>query len=167
MEVFFAFPVPVSDASLHSEQYRRSSHSAFLQPRQVPIHQTAGDDGLMEEKDPETPPRMEGEDSTTAEESEKRLAHYLRMLSDDNNANRWKAADSLGRLKDPRGTDPLIDALFDEDARVRVKVAWALGSIGDPRALAPLRQLYRIERQDQQEIIGEAIESIKRTMSGE
>jgi HEAT repeat protein len=96
-----------------------------------------------------------------------RLEHYLRMLSDENPGNRWKAADSFGRLKDPRGTGPLIDALFDEDARVRVKVAWALGSIGDPRALAPLRQLYRMERQDQQEIIGEAIEAITRTMSGE
>jgi len=122
---------------------------------------------LTEEKEPETTSRLNGEDSTTAKESEKRLAHYLRMLSDDDVANRWKAADSLGRLKDPRGTDPLIDALFDEDARVRVKVAWALGSIGDPRALAPLRQLYRIERQDQQDTIGEAIATIKRKMSGE
>jgi HEAT repeat protein len=89
------------------------------------------------------------------------------MLADDDVANRWKAADSLGRLRDPRSTDPLIDALFDDDARVRVKVAWALGSIGDPRALAPLRQLYRMERQDQQEIIGEAIDAIRRRMSEE
>ncbi len=121
----------------------------------------------MEEKDPETSSRLDGGDSTTTEESEKRLAHYLRMLSDENPGNRWKAADSLGRLKDSRGTDPLIDALFDEDARVRVKVAWALGSIGDPRALAPLRQLYRIERQDQQEIIKEAIANIKQQTSGQ
>jgi len=122
---------------------------------------------MMEEKDPKTPSRPDNEESQTAEESEKRLGHYLRMLSDENPGNRWKAADSLGRLKDPRGTGPLIDALFDDDARVRVKVAWALGSIGDPRALGPLRQLYRMERQDQQEIIGEAIESIIRTTSGE
>jgi HEAT repeat protein len=121
----------------------------------------------MEEKDPTTPSRPDREDSTTADESEERLAHYLRMLSDENPGNRWKAADSLGRLKDPRGTDPLIDALFDDDSRVRVKVAWALGSIGDPRALAPLRQLYRIENQDQQEIIGDAMATIKRKMSGE
>ncbi len=127
----------------------------------------AGDDGLMEEPDPKTPSRPDREDRATAEGSEKRLEHYLRMLSDENPGNRWKAADSLGRLGDLRATGPLIDALFDEDARVRVKVAWALGSIGDPRALAPLRQLYRIERQDQQEIIGEAIEAITRTMSGE
>ena len=121
----------------------------------------------MEGQDPKTPSHVDGENSQAAEGSEKRLGHYLRMLSDENPGNRWKAADSLGRLKDPRGTDPLIDALFDEDVRVRVKVAWALGSIGDPRALAPLRQLYRMERQDQQEIIGEAIEAITRTMSGE
>jgi HEAT repeat protein len=121
----------------------------------------------MEEQDPKTPSRPDREDSTTAEGSEQRLGHYLRMLSDENPGNRWKAADSLGRLKDPRGTGPLIDALFDDDVRVRVKVAWALGSIGDPRALGPLRQLYRMERQDQQEIIGEAIEAITRTMSGE
>jgi HEAT repeat protein len=121
----------------------------------------------MADQDPNRSLMQNGGDPEAGDESEKRLAHYLQMLSDDNVANRWKAADSLGRLKDSRGTDPLIDALFDEDARVRVKVAWALGSIGDPRALAPLRQLYRIERQDQQEIIEEAIESIKRTMSGE
>ena len=121
----------------------------------------------MEEQDPKTPSRPDREDSTTAEESEKRLAHYLRMLADENPGNRWKAADSLGRLGDSRATEPLIDALFDDDVRVRTKVAWALGSIGDPRALGPLRQLYRMERQDQQEIIGEAIEAITRTMSGE
>jgi len=110
---------------------------------------------------------MDGEESSTADESEDRLAHFLRMLLDENPGNRWKAADSLGRLKDPRGTGPLIDALFDDDARVRLKVAWALGSIGDPRALGPLRQLYRIERQDLQEIIGEAIDAITRTMREE
>ena len=87
------------------------------------------------------------------------------MLSDDNSANRWKAAESLGRLKDPRGIDPLIDTLFDEDFRVRVKAAWALGSIGDSRALAPLRQLYRMERPDQREIIDEPIAEINRKMS--
>jgi HEAT repeat protein len=119
----------------------------------------------MEEPDPKTPSRPDREDSTTADDSGERLAHYLRMLADENPGNRWKAADSLGRLRDPRSADPLIDALFDDDARVRVKVAWALGAIGDPRALAPLRQLYRMERQDQQEIIGEAIDAIRRRMS--
>jgi HEAT repeats len=124
------------------------------------------DDGLMAEEDPEQTPLTDDNGQDGSDESEQRIAYYLRMLEDDNVANRWKAAESLGRLADPRTTEPLIDALFDNDARVRTKVAWALGSIGDSRALAPLQQLYRIERQDQQEIIKEAIAMIKQRMSG-
>jgi HEAT repeat protein len=121
----------------------------------------------MADQGPGAPPLPDSGEPEQEDDTGHRFDHYLRMLSDENPGNRWKAADSLGRLGDSRATEPLIDALFDEDARVRVKVAWALGSIGDPRALAPLRQLYRMERQDQQEIIGEAIEAITRTMSGE
>jgi HEAT repeat protein len=120
----------------------------------------------MEKQDPKTPSRPDHEDSTTAEGSEERLAHYLRMLSDENPGNRWKAADSLGRLGDSRATEPLIDALWDEDAYVRKKAAWALGSIGDPRAIAPLRRLYRMETPDSQGIIEEALAEINRGMSG-
>jgi HEAT repeat protein len=58
-----------------------------------------------------------------------------------------------------------MDALFDDDVRVRGKAAWALGSMGDPRAIAPLRQLYRMERPDEREIIDEAIAEINRKMS--
>jgi len=119
----------------------------------------------MAQEDPEQNPLPDDSGAESGDESEQRIAYYLRMLADDNVANRWKAAESLGRLADPRTTDPLIDALFDDDARVRTKVAWALGSIGDPRALAPLQQLYRIERQDQREIIEEAIAMIKQRMS--
>ena len=129
-------------------------------------HPAAEDDGLMEEQDPTTPSRPESEDSTTADESEERLEHYLRMLSDENPGNRWKAADSLGRLGDLRATEPLIDALWDEDAHVRKKAAWALGSIGDPRAIAPLRRLYRMENPNSQGIIEEALAEINRRMSG-
>lgn len=121
----------------------------------------------MADQDPSTPSPDEGENPKAGEESDTRIAHYLRMLSDDNGANRWKAAESLGRLKDPRGTGPLIDALFDDDDRVRKKVAWALGEIGDRRALAPLRQLYRIEKEGQREVIEEAIARINREKSGQ
>jgi len=61
--------------------------------------------------------------------------------------------------------EPLIDTLWDDDARVRVKAAWALGMLGDPRALAPLQRLYRIERDDARDIIEEAMEMIKRAMA--
>jgi HEAT repeat protein len=119
----------------------------------------------MADKDPATTLPDDGEEPGEGDDAEKQIAHYLRMLADDNSANRWKAAESLGRLEDSRGTDPLIDTLFDEDFRVRTKAAWALGSIGDPRALAPLQQLYRMERPDQREIIAEAIAEINRKMS--
>ena len=61
--------------------------------------------------------------------------------------------------------EPLIDTLWDDDARVRVKAAWALGMLGDPRALAPLQRLYRIEREDARDIIQEAMEMIKQVMA--
>jgi HEAT repeat protein len=91
---------------------------------------------------------------------EERLAHFIRMLSDDDENNRWKAAESLGRMRDPGAVDPLIDTLWDDDTRVRLKAAWALGRIGDVRAIGPLRRLYRMENEGAQEIITEAIEEI-------
>ena len=62
--------------------------------------------------------------------------------------------------------EPLVDTLWDDDARVRTKVAWALGMLGDPRALGPLQKLYRIEREDARDIIQEAMEMIKQAMAG-
>ena len=95
---------------------------------------------------------------------EERLAHFIRMLSDDDENSRWKAAESLGRMKDPGAVEPLIDTLWDDDSRVRLKAAWALGQIGDIRALGPLRRLYRMENEGAQEIITEAIEAINLPM---
>ncbi|MFZ1128352.1 HEAT repeat domain-containing protein [Methanoregula sp.] len=90
----------------------------------------------------------------------------MERLSDDNEGTRWKAAESLGRLGDPRAVEPLIDTLWDDDARVRLKAAWALGMLGDPRALGPLQKLYRIEREDARETIQEAMEMIRQVMAG-
>jgi HEAT repeat protein len=95
---------------------------------------------------------------------EERLAHFIRMLSDDDETSRWKAAESLGRMRDPGAVEPLIDTLWDEDSRVRLKAAWALGQIGDIRAIPPLRRLYRMENEGVQEIITEAIEEINLRM---
>ncbi|MFA4859615.1 HEAT repeat domain-containing protein [Methanoregula sp.] len=96
---------------------------------------------------------------------DERLRHFIGMLSDDDEMNRWKAAEVLGRIGDTAAVAPLIDTLWDEDARVRLKAAWALGMIGDPEALRPLQRLYRMEREDAQEIIEEAIALIKRIMA--
>jgi len=95
---------------------------------------------------------------------EERLAHFIRMLADDDENSRWKAAESLGRMRDPGAVEPLIDTLWDDDSRVRLKAAWALGQIGDIRAIPPLRRLYRMENEGSQEIITEAIEEINLRM---
>jgi HEAT repeat protein len=87
------------------------------------------------------------------------------MLADDNEGNRWKAAEMLGRIGDPVAVDPLIDTLWDDDSRVRLKAAWALGQIGDQRAIHPLQRLYRMENEGAQEIITEALEEIKHQMN--
>jgi HEAT repeat protein len=103
-------------------------------------------------------PVQETGESGTGEEE--RLAHFIQMLSDDDENSRWKAAESLGRMRDLGAVEPLIDTLWDDDSRVRLKAAWALGRIGDIRARGPLRRLYRMENEGAQEIITEAIEEI-------
>jgi HEAT repeat protein len=100
-----------------------------------------------------------------ASRDDSRLAHFISLLSDDDEVSRWKAAEALGRTGDPAAVDELIGALWDDDARVRLKAAWALGEIGDRRAYAPLQRLYRMETEGAQEIIKEALETIRRTMS--
>lgn len=105
------------------------------------------------------------EENGADSENQKRLEHFILMLSDDDEVSRWKAAESLGRMGDPGAVEPLIDTLWDDDSRVRLKATWALGQIGDMRAIAPLRRLYRMENEGAQEIIAEAIEEIKRQIS--
>jgi HEAT repeat protein len=105
-----------------------------------------------------------GKNGTATEE---RLEYFIHMLTDDDEINRWKAAEALGRLGDPGAVEPLIDALWDDDSRVRLKAAWALGQVGDVRAVAPLKRLYRMEKEDMKESISEAIEEINRRISRE
>ena len=98
-------------------------------------------------------------------QNDTRLAHFIRLLSDDDEAHRWKAAETLGRMGDPRAVEELISTLWDDDARVRLKAAWALGRIGDRRAYAPLQRLYRMENETARELINEALENIRASMS--
>jgi len=123
------------------------------------------DAGEGETGDPGSGTGQRPEGDTSENGGEDTLRFYLDRLEDENEGIRWKAAESLGRLKDPAAVGPLIDMLWDEDARVRIKAAWALGQIGDPAAILPLRQLYRIENENVREIIEKAIEDIRRRMS--
>jgi len=94
-----------------------------------------------------------------------RREHFIRLLLDDDEVSRWRAAEALGRMGDPAAVEELIDTLWDDDERVRLKAAWALGRIGDPRAYAPLQRLYRMENERAQEIIKEALENIRSGMN--
>lgn len=109
-------------------------------------------------------PDPERDTSESGIRREERLGYFIRMLSDDDENSRWKAAESLGRMKDPGAVEPLIDTLWDDDSRVRLKAAWALGQIGDIRAIPALRRLYRMEKEGVQEIVAEAIEEINLRM---
>ena len=105
------------------------------------------------------------ESGKTGPGDEERLAYFIRMLADDDEVNRWKAAESLGRLGNPAAVEPLIGALWDDDSRVRLKTIWALGRIGDQRAIVPLKRLYRMEKEEMQEMISEAVEEINLQVS--
>jgi HEAT repeat protein len=107
-----------------------------------------------EESSPPTP----GDDA--------RFSHYVSMLSDEDPSRRWKAAEGLARLGDPRALGPLIAALGDRDWRVRRKAAWALGVLGDPRAVIPLRRAMLNEMDSVKEMIEEAMQEIARKGMG-
>ena len=120
----------------------------------------------MDDQEPASP--EEPEQAAGSEESREyreRLAHFIALLSDDNEGTRWKAAEMLGRIGDTDAVEELIGTLWDDDARVRLKAAWALGQIGDARAIPPLQRLYRMENEGAQEIIKEALDAINRQRS--
>ena len=65
---------------------------------------------------------------------------HLRRLKWDDLRSRLDAASSLGRYKDPRSINALIDVLNAEESNDSAKqhAAESLGKIGDPSALEPL-----------------------------
>ncbi|MEA2163048.1 MAG: twitching motility protein PilT [Thermoanaerobaculia bacterium] len=63
----------------------------------------------------------------------------IQLLRDDDWWIRISAADTLGRIKDPRAVEPLVAVLADTD--VKLAAIEALGRIGDARALPALGRL--------------------------
>ena len=118
------------------------------------------DTGIPDEETETGGPCLMQECGGSGIRKKERLAYFIRMLSNDDENNRWKTAELPGRRKDHGAFDPLIDTLRDDDSRVRLKAAWTLGRIGDTRATVPLRRLYRMENEGGAEIIKEAIEEI-------
>ena len=56
---------------------------------------------------------------------------------------RCKTIEVLGRLKDPRAVEPLIQTLKDEEWQVREKAVEILSNLGDTRMVEPLIQLLK------------------------
>jgi len=54
---------------------------------------------------------------------------------------RGRAALMLGKLRDPRAVEPLIDALDAPGYQTPLHAAESLGKLGDPRAIEPLRRM--------------------------
>ena len=82
-----------------------------------------------------------------------------RAVSDDDPNVRLSAAETLGRLQDPRAVEALIQALRqDPDPKVRAMAAWALGEIEDPAAVSALSIALRED--DDQEVRVQAAEAL-------
>jgi len=67
----------------------------------------------------------------------------IARLKDENARVRGAAAQSLGRLGDPRAVQPLIAVLADSNAEVRAAAIEALADLDDPRAIGPIAALLR------------------------
>jgi HEAT repeat protein/beta-lactamase regulating signal transducer with metallopeptidase domain len=67
----------------------------------------------------------------------------IARLKDENAGVRRAAAQSLGRLGDPRAVTALIAVLADSDAEVRAQAIDALADLEDTRAIAPIVELLK------------------------
>jgi hypothetical protein len=61
---------------------------------------------------------------------------------------RQEAAETFGRVRDPRAVEPLIVALRDDVSGVQRAAAVALGGMADPRAVEPLLVLLKSHAAD-------------------
>lgn len=68
------------------------------------------------------------------------VPYLLAALEDPDRTVRAGAAESLGRIGDPRAVEPLIAVIEDRDGdwSVRARAAWSLGKLKDRRATGPL-----------------------------
>jgi hypothetical protein len=92
-------------------------------------------------------------------EEERRDFLFAALKNEDASIRRY-AAWTLGRLRDPRAVEPLIDALQDKDREVRLTAAWSLGKLKDFRAVEPLINLLKDRDFENQVIVFRALQEI-------
>lgn len=68
---------------------------------------------------------------------------FFALLQHENPRIRYRAADALGKFKDQRSIEPLIEALSDPDQTVRSSAAYSLGPMRNDAAVEPLIETYR------------------------
>jgi len=90
-------------------------------------------------------PLIEALKDDTMGERELVTAHqgqlHMHNIGTYTGAIRESAAIALGKIKDTRGIEPLIERLQDEHWAIRLSAVEALGRIGDERAVEPLQDL--------------------------
>ncbi len=90
-------------------------------------------------------------------EAKEAVPHIIRLLRDDDWWVRMIAAETLGKIRDPRAVQPLIEAMGDGDSVMAC--IEALSRIGHPDALVPICQALS---RPEPEVRVEAIDALRR-----
>ena len=88
------------------------------------------------------------------------VERLIQNLNSEYRDLRMSAIWTLGRVKDPRAVEALINALRHKDPLMREKAAEALGEIKDPKAIEPLIAMLKDEEETIPGIAAEALEKI-------
>src|SRR4030043_1809193 len=88
------------------------------------------------------------------------VERLIQNLNSEYRDLRMSAIWTLGRVKDPRAIEALINALRHKDPLMREKAAEALGEIKDPKAIEPLIAMLKDDEETFREIAAKAWEKL-------
>src|SRR4030042_778354 len=88
------------------------------------------------------------------------LERLIQNLNSEYRDLRMSAIWTLGRVKDPRAVEALINALRHKDPLMREKAAEALGETKDMKAVEPLIAMLKDDEETFREIAAKALEKI-------
>src|SRR4030043_1787598 len=88
------------------------------------------------------------------------LERLIQNLNSEYRDLRMSAIWTLGRVKDPRAVEALINALRHKDPLMREKAAEALGETKDMKAVEPLIAMLKDDEETFREIAAKALERL-------